>query len=57
MEMADRSEAKTIQHTNRYHSMKLAHILIAVLSVLLSSVGIAEEKKTITYLVGMTGVT
>jgi len=37
--------------------MKMVHILTAMLSMLLASIGLAEDKKTTTYLVGMTGVT
>jgi hypothetical protein len=37
--------------------MKLVHILTAILSMLLVSIGLADDKKTTTYLVGMTGVT
>lgn len=37
--------------------MKFVHILTAILSMLLVSIGLAEEKASTKYLVGMTGVT
>lgn len=37
--------------------MKLAHILTAMISLFLCSLGLAEDKSTTTYAVGMTGVT
>ena len=37
--------------------MKLFHIVAAMLSLLLVATGLADDKKTTTYLVGMTGVT
>jgi hypothetical protein len=37
--------------------MKIGHILTAIFSLLLVSLGFADDKKTTTYTVGMTGVT
>jgi len=37
--------------------MKIAHILTAMISLLLCSLGLAEDKSATTYVVGMTGVT
>lgn len=37
--------------------MKMVNILTAILSLLLVSIGFADEKTTTTYAVGMTGVT
>lgn len=37
--------------------MKIAHILTAMISLLLATIGFADDKSATTYAVGMTGVT
>ena len=44
-------------HHAKQKSMKRISVIAAILSLPLVGVGLADDKKTTTYLVGMTGVT
>jgi hypothetical protein len=56
--VANGPESNTQNQTNYTNTMKFAQILTALISMLLVSIGLADDKAaSTTYLVSMTGVT